>query len=138
MARIEWIPALGVGNKAIDDQHRQLFDLINRLDEAGESGAERRVLLGVAGELRDYVQVHFSLEESLFSGTGYPDKEPHIAEHRAFVAKVAGFQSAIIEGNMAVVPEMVGFLRSWLTRHIGLMDRKYRPYLADEGAEAAD
>lgn len=135
MARLEWIPALRVGNDRMDDQHRRLFDLINRLDEAGAEGAERRVILGVAGELGDYVHVHFAEEESLFSATGYPHSQEHMAEHRDFVARVAKFQTDIIEGNMSIVPEMVDFLRSWLTRHISVVDRKYKPFIGGDQPE---
>ena len=136
MARLEWIPALGTGNSGIDEEHKTLFALINKLDEARGREGDRGALREVADELVHYVHVHFAHEEALFEAKAYPGAEAHIEEHRAFVARVAQFHAQIIDGSPAVGSEMAEFLRTWLSRHIALSDRKYRPWLADrvEGA----
>jgi len=130
MARLEWMPALGVGNTELDEEHKKLFALINRLDEAGEMGADRTVLRDVAEELVRYIHVHFSHEEGLFTSKGYPGASGHVDEHRAFVARVAEFHARIIEGDHGSAAGMAEFLKSWLTRHISLSDRKYKPWIA--------
>ena len=131
VARLEWIPALGTGNSGIDEEHKTLFALINKLDAAREREGDLRSMREVADELVQYVHVHFSHEESLFEAKGYPGAAPHVEEHRAFVARVAQFHAQIIDGSQAVGAEMAEFLRTWLSRHIALSDRKYRPWLAD-------
>ena len=131
MPRLEWMPALGVGNSQLDDEHKTLFALINRLDETRERQADPRALREVADELVRYIHVHFSHEESLFGSKGYPGAEGHIEEHRGFVARVAQFHAQIIDGDPAVGGEMAEYLRTWLSRHIAMSDRKYRPWLGD-------
>ncbi len=131
MPRLEWMPALGVGNTRLDDEHKVLFDLINKLDEAREMEAGQRGLREIADELVRYIHVHFSHEESLFAANGYPGAEGHIEEHRGFVARVAQFHAKIIDGDPAVGGEMAEYLRTWLSRHIAMSDRKYRPWLGD-------
>jgi len=135
MAKLEWMPALGVGNSKIDEEHKLLFAMINKLDEAREREADRRGLREVADELVQYIHVHFSHEEALFDAKGYPGAEGHRAEHHAFVARVAEFHSKIINGDPAVGGEMAEYLRTWLSRHIAMSDRKYRPWLSDRGEE---
>lgn len=135
MPGLEWMPALAVGNSELDDEHKVLFSLINRLDEARLADADRRDLLAVAEELVRYVHVHFSHEEGLFSSKGYPEADVHKEEHRRFVAKVAAFHAKVIEGDPAAAAEMVDYLKTWLTRHIAVSDRKYRPWVSGKVAD---
>jgi methyl-accepting chemotaxis protein/hemerythrin len=139
MAQLEWMPALSVGNATIDDQHRRLFDLINSVDAAGSSAVDREVLVGIHKELEDYVRVHFDYEERLFAERGYADAASHIKEHQAFVAKIASYPEVFAGAGSpdearAAARELASFLRSWLSNHIALSDRKYRPWLADKAA----
>ncbi|HUX38305.1 MAG TPA: bacteriohemerythrin [Rectinemataceae bacterium] len=135
MPGLEWMPALAVGNAELDEEHKVLFALINRLDEAREADSDRRVLLEVAEELVRYVHVHFSHEEGLFTSNGYPDADVHKEEHRSFVARVAAFHAKVIEGDRSAAAEMVEYLKSWLTRHISASDRKYRPWVSGKVAD---
>ncbi len=132
MAQLDWMPALAVGNKVIDEQHRSLFALINRLDEALGSHRERPAVITVIQELGDYVRDHFGLEERLFVEKAYPGAEAHIQEHGGFVARIMAFQMDYLAGKSELTPELVGFLKAWLTNHISLTDRKYRPWLSDK------
>lgn len=130
MGFIEWVPALDIGIAEIDAQHRALVGLINRLDEARARGAAREELAAALGGLRDYAAAHFALEEGLFAERGYPGAKEHVAEHRAFSAKVEAFAAAFAAGKAAVDGEILGFLKTWLTTHISFSDRKYRRHLA--------
>ena len=131
MPGLEWIPALAVGNEVLDSQHRQLFALINRLDEVSREGLGRAEVAAVIDELGSYVRDHFGLEERLFAEKDYPAAKEHMAEHLAFVARISGFRAEFSLGKAEVDAKLLDFLKSWLTRHISLTDRKYRPWLGD-------
>jgi hemerythrin-like metal-binding protein len=130
MGLIEWTPALSVGIPTIDEQHKVLVGLINRLGEAAEAGRTKAEIGPVLLELEDYTKKHFSLEEAAFEEYAYPDAAKHIAEHEAFVAKIDDFQMAFAVDKAQVGEEILLYLRTWLTRHITFTDKKYRPYLA--------
>jgi methyl-accepting chemotaxis protein/hemerythrin len=131
MAFIDWIPALGVGNRAIDAQHRALIDIINRLDEARASGTDRGALAETIAELDDYTREHFGLEERLFTERGYPEAEAHVKEHGFFVGRIVAFRRDFEAGKAELTKEILDFLKSWLTKHISLSDRKYRAWLSE-------
>lgn len=131
MGFIDWTEGLAVGIPMIDAQHKTLIGLINRLEEARAAGAARDALSGIIGELLAYAATHFRDEEALFDAAGYPESRPHKAEHAAFTARMDGFSRDFGAGRASPDAELLGFLKSWLTRHIAFSDRKYRPYVKD-------
>ena len=58
------------GNELIDSEHRTLFDAINNLMDACESGAGRENLEKTVDFMVDYVAKHFSDEQDLQKQAG--------------------------------------------------------------------
>ena len=76
-----WSDGYSVGNKKIDDQHRQLFTIFGSLSHAIESGD---AVFGVEKslmQLRGYVKNHFRYEESLMKKGRYPGYIDHKKNH---------------------------------------------------------
>ena len=64
---MSWSDDLSVGLQEIDEQHKILITLINRLfTEAIMQKADQSVVSKILNELVQYTIVHFSVEESLF------------------------------------------------------------------------
>lgn len=133
MPFIEWIDALGVGIGEIDDQHKVLIGKINELAAARESGRGRDALSGILKDLESYAAEHFALEERYFDRFQYGGATRHKEEHRAFERKVAEFSAAFEGGLGEVDAELLGFLKTWLTSHISLSDRKYKSTFIERG-----
>jgi hemerythrin len=133
MPYIEWIDSLSVGVDEIDDQHRELIGRINQLALARENERGPEVTATVLAGLKAYIVEHFGLEESYFREFEYPGAEAHIAEHEDFKRRVAEFRAAYSRGEAALDDEILGFLKSWLTKHISYSDRKYRTLFLAKG-----
>lgn len=131
MAYIEWTPALDIGVREIDEQHRRLVGLINSLHEAGATGGTGSA--GILGELAAYAATHFALEEGYFERFGYAEAAPHKAEHAAFAARVEAFRADFVAGKTGLDAELLAYLRSWLTAHISFKDRKYKALFQANG-----
>ena len=54
MAILEWSEDYVVGVAEIDEQHKHLFDIVNRLHKAVSEGAEQSMLGEILNELIDY------------------------------------------------------------------------------------
>ncbi|MCG2807978.1 MAG: hemerythrin domain-containing protein, partial [Coriobacteriia bacterium] len=83
MAHFEWSADLETGQADIDDQHRHLFELANKLQDAAlaaDQDAEDTVEDTIY-ELTDYVVQHFNDEEELMTEHGYPSLSSHRALH---------------------------------------------------------
>ena len=124
---MKWDPMPSTGVPLLDRQHQALVDCVNELEAAGSSG---RLMLTVYAmdRLREYVNGHFSAEEELMRTHGFPGLEEHIAEHRAFAARLFELMNENVRRNNTA--ELVGFLNEWLSKHVSQSDMKYVPYLA--------
>jgi hemerythrin-like metal-binding protein len=117
---------LSVGIPTIDEEHRTILDMINRLDAMPtDRGGQltREVLL----DLRDYTVRHFKHEESLLLSAEFPGADAHIAEHRALTRKV---ESLLEEDGPLHRGSLRSLLDGWLRHHIMTVDRRYVDFLA--------
>ena len=126
MALMEWQDSFSVGVTKLDDDHKRLIDLINRIDEAEKSGKSVQWALE---ELRNYAQYHFKAEEERMKAAGYPEIEEHMREHRAFVewlTTVERTYNLAPDAHFHIAETVNEYLRDWLTHHILLIDMQYK------------
>lgn len=133
---IPWSEDLSVGLEEIDEQHKILINLINRLfNEAILKRADKSLISDILDELIQYTIVHFAVEESLFRIFDYPDSEAHQEHHDQLKNEVVSFRKKFQDGTPIDI-ELMGFLRKWITLHIMKDDRKYTPFFLEKGFKA--
>ncbi len=130
---IGWSDTYKIGIRSIDDQHRKLFDLINKLYQTYGQSKSRSELKKVIVELVDYTVYHFGFEEDIFKKINYPSTTKHIEQHKKFVQKVQDFKSKFDEGDVSVALDIVHFLQDWLVSHIMKTDKSYAPEFRAHG-----
>jgi hemerythrin len=134
---VEWSDELSVGIEEIDEQHKILVDLINRLFEETvvHEAANTAVIEDVLHELIEYTVIHFAVEESLFRIFHYPATESHTRHHDELKAQVLDIQKKVKLGEMQVNVELLIFLKKWLEQHILYEDKLYGPFLLEQGVK---
>lgn len=130
---LEWSPALSVRVQALDDQHKQLFALLDALQRATTEAREVALRQEIVGDLIDYTKIHFAFEETLLSRHGYPDLDAHRDAHAKLAAQVEAYAAAANGGAGPLGTELYFFLRTWLNGHILGSDRRYGPFLNQRG-----
>ncbi|MDO8987131.1 MAG: hemerythrin domain-containing protein [Coriobacteriia bacterium] len=72
MAYFEWSVDLETGHQDIDDQHRHLFELANKLQAAAlvQEEDDEETVADTIYELTDYVVQHFNDDEELMAEHG--------------------------------------------------------------------
>ena len=133
MPIMEWTPELGVNVKKLDDQHKKLIALINKLHDAMRAGQGKQVLEGTLQELAAYMVYHFETEENTQQFKMYPGYLEHKAEHAAFVKKVTDFQDEYAENRLSLTQDLMDFLRDWVNNHIMKTDKKYSTLFNEKG-----
>jgi hemerythrin len=133
MPLVTWDASYSVNVSKCDEDHKELFSILNKMHDAMKSGKGRDVIQSVVQELADYTKYHFSQEELLLGSTNYPNLLPHKAQHRKFVHKVEEFQSALKAGDMTQAIAVTEFLKDWLTSHIKQTDSQYSAHLNRNG-----
>lgn len=133
MSIIKWSDDYSVGVKQIDDQHKKLVELINRLFDAMSLGKGREVMASVFEELRKYTTNHFYTEEKLMVVYGYSEYENHKKKHEDLLNQVNELKSKFDNGDMRITLEVIDFLKAWLINHIQKEDQQYREHFAEKG-----
>jgi hemerythrin len=118
MAFISWIEDYETGIASIDEQHRQLVDIVNRFDDAARRGRGSRVMNDILNELIGYTQEHFAHEEKLMADAGFPGLKQHQACHRQLLQKVERLHFDYARDGRRVTTEVRELLRYWVQSHI--------------------
>jgi hemerythrin len=135
---VEWSDDLSVGIEEIDEQHKILVNLINRLfDETIVHQADPSVMDEILHELIEYTVIHFAVEESLFRIFHYPETEAHTIHHDELKAQVLDLQKKIKLGEATINTELLMFLKKWLEHHILYEDKLYGPFLLSQGVKSS-
>lgn len=127
-----WNETFETGIARIDEQHRQLVHLINRLAIHVAVDAGSDLLEGAYQQLADYVVYHFRDEEAFMHE--YLDDEPESLEHRrahhGFEAKVAQLKRELDEADAGtrdrqeILEAMLRYLTHWFAFHILDTDKR--------------
>lgn len=134
MAFITWSDEYSVNIKELDEQHKQLINIINRVYEASQSGAEKNVIRRIFVELAEYAAYHFKAEEELFKSYGYPNFERHRRQHEQLVVILLELQLRFRKGTMTLSEDMLNFLKNdWLLKHIVASDKEYSSFFNSKG-----
>ncbi len=133
MPLFQWTPELSVNVKEIDNQHKQLVNLINLLHDSMKSGKGKDVMGKVLNDLTDYTVYHFGTEERLFQKYGYIEYPQHKKEHDDLTKQVLDVKSKFEAGQTTVTIEVMNFLKDWLNKHIKHSDKKYSAFLNSKG-----
>ena len=135
----DWSSDFEIGIGAIDDDHKNLFDLIRQLGDQISQGRGPGRISATINALMLYVDEHFEREERFMLRAGYPDFDAHKKQHNMFRDSVVALQSFHTENPEDVdAQKIVLFLEEWLLHHILEIDVQYKPYLTGEKAGNPD
>lgn len=115
---IAWGPGFATGVAIIDNDHRRLVDMLNRLNAAMAEGHGKDVLAGLLDELVAYTVQHFGHEEQLMKRIRYAETATHVGQHQKLVADVTEFKRKLASGQAMISLELMRSLKTWLANHI--------------------
>jgi len=134
MPLIEWADSVKTGVPEIDQQHRQLFALVNDLYDKNVAGVAEPSVAETLTALTEYVDYHFTCEEELLAVCGYEDLQNHKAEHRKLMEQVVFYEKSHRQHPETFdMDDFLGFLQFWLRSHILQSDMAYVPSIARSG-----
>lgn len=133
METIKWTDSLSVGVREMDDQHKKLVGLINRLIEEQHTLTEPATIAELLTGMTDYARDHFRAEEYLMAEYGYENKDRQAHSHQTFIATTLEFMAASEIGPNILSIALLEYLKSWLTGHILYEDMLYKPFFASKG-----
>ena len=135
MPLINWDSDFVFGIQKIDEQHKKIFEIINRLyDLFNNKELDQLVIDQTIKELADYAIYHFQVEEQYFMEFGYEKMDEHIRIHDQYRAKIEEWRKRYDESkDRTIFFEISNFLQDWWNWHINHTDREYVPFLNANG-----
>jgi hemerythrin-like metal-binding protein len=133
MEKINWSSKYSVGVGMIDEQHKRLIWMLNRMIGAEKASTGSEVIADLITQMTIYAQEHFKFEEGLMAEFGFPLFDQHKQSHNKYRKKVADLCTAV-PLNVPVVPEvMLNFLTKWWQNHILIEDMEYKSFFKTKG-----
>lgn len=113
-----------IGIEMIDDEHRHLFDILNKayvLVTTDYHSDYYQQLKDIISELDNYAELHFAHEEAYMAQIRDPELILQRAQHTFFREKILAFDLINIDdlqNQQQVLSDLVLFLAKWLYSHI--------------------
>jgi hemerythrin len=115
-----WKEKYSVGNATIDQQHKELFEIGNRLSEIAAVYEIKSLIM----HLFEYTRKHFAYEEGIMKQMGFPLQEEHLKLHEDLISQLSEMSKNSFKTDEAVFNFKMFFL-DWLIDHIMVEDNKY-------------
>ena len=132
MSIIKWSEELCIGIDGIDEQHRQLINLINELHLAVEYPMGNAAILPLIHKLHAYAGTHFEAEEQILRRHAFPGQAGHTGEHEEFIAKLDDLILRYQSSSDLLTVHIRDFLLSWFFNHIKNSDMAYKLFLEEK------
>ncbi|MBF0628085.1 MAG: hemerythrin domain-containing protein [Magnetococcales bacterium] len=122
----KWLRFAVTGIEALDQQHQDLLDQMNRLKEMLSAGAEHDDVGNKLQELREMFMRHFDDEARRMTACGYPDFTAHHEAHQIFLEGSLLKTITDIQGQEGYD---LAALIDWEANHISRFDRPMVEFL---------
>jgi hemerythrin len=115
---VHWDESYKLGIPAIDEQHRELYQMLNELNLAMEHGRGRTVAAEVMKRLTPLIREHFAAEEKALRQINSPAYRRCCTKHAEELAMVQFFLRDRSATDPSAVIELLYFLDTLLEGHI--------------------
>lgn len=127
MPLMEWNETLDVGVQKMNDEHKDILSLMNRLYDCKSANKSGQEVIALVQELGRVTTAHFVDEEAYMESISYANLPSHKLIHKDLLTKYTGYAQKIQQANGALPDDFFVFLKLWLTAHIKGIDMKYGP-----------
>jgi len=119
-----WEDKYSVGNPDIDNEHKEMFALGNKLPEISSEKEVKSLIM----RLYKYVRVHFTHEEEMMKAIGFPLLEEHTSLHGDLLSQLNKISSQPLDTDEALW-KFKKFVYDWLISHIMNEGQKYFEFI---------
>ena len=123
---MEWKSEFATGIHNIDNQHKEIVEIITLYEKISEDEASWHELHPLILRTRKFMEFHFSVEESLMRLLPYPDCDAHCAEHQRELQQIADIERRMLRGNLH--DKLAPLMRNCLSGHILAGDKRLAHY----------
>lgn len=124
-------PHLLIGIESIDNEHRELFDLLRRLRSMPAKPANSIEFSELLGRLGRDLMAHFGTEEKVLNSCAMPaaQVQRHLEAHTHILQQYAELNLDLMKHQPLARADILQMVENWVIDHIKLHDLQIRNYL---------
>jgi hemerythrin len=131
MSLLQWEDRYSVGVAAVDHEHKELIDLINRLYAEAISQGSKDAISNFFGDLFKAISSHFALEERLMRERGYDQLIQHKNDHERLLDELRDIMEDFDASERIDDKLLAQRLDAWFSRHFERHDARLHNVLGD-------
>jgi hemerythrin-like metal-binding protein len=128
---LHWEDRYRVGVAAVDHEHRELIELINRLYAEATAQGSRDAIANFFGDLFKAISSHFALEERLMRERGYDQLTQHKSDHERLLDELRDIMEDLESSERIDERLLADRLDAWFSRHFESHDARLHNVLGD-------
>jgi hemerythrin len=122
MSLLHWKDQYSVGIDAVDHEHKELIDLINRLHQELHAADAKRTVPAFFGDLLKSISTHFALEEKFMRDHRYAALRSHKSDHERLLDELREIMETFEHSEEIDSLELGLRLDAWFSRHFRTHD----------------
>lgn len=131
MSLMQWKPEYSVGVESMDDEHREMIDLINEIYDKLESTPDTDQVEQCLGDIFSTVSMHFALEERLMRKSSYAEYQAHKDDHEELLDQIRDLMDDFVADTAAGAVKLEQSLSDWFADHFSTFDARLHGQLGD-------
>ena len=124
MSLIEWRDEFQVGVPAVDHEHRELIELINRLHDKMLARDSDVTVSDYLGEIYARISAHFALEERMMRDARYDQYAEHKADHEKLLDDIRDIMDDYEDRRRYDEATLAQRLHDWFGGHFKTHDAR--------------
>lgn len=124
MALIEWKDEYSVGVPDVDEEHRELIELINSLHENMQAPDRGLDVMEFLGEIYARIASHFALEELIMRRHEYDEYRDHKGDHEQLLEEIRDIMDDYEDGKLLDDEDLARRLDRWFSEHFRTRDAR--------------
>ena len=122
---LDWQQEWNSGNSQIDNQHRDLIQIAQKLLHLYLSNTRPLLMQNQLELMFQHVIIHFETEEKILAEAGYPELESHTRVHEKLVAKLNRLYQDYQAGEVKTSAFFSFAIDDVLVEHLAKVDKLY-------------
>lgn len=124
MNLLEWKSEYSVGIASMDDDHREMIDLINNVYAKLGAAPETAAIEECMESIFTTISMHFALEERLMREAGYDEYVDHKDDHEELLDEVRELMDLFIADADNAADLLSEHLNAWFAVHFSSYDAR--------------
>jgi hemerythrin len=124
MTLLTWKPEYAVGIEAVDHEHQEMIDLINRLYEEMQGSKDADSIEQFLGDIHAAISAHFALEERVMQRADYAEYEDHKNDHEELLDQIRDLMDIYSLDPVSGLTVLQQQLSAWFGSHFSTFDAR--------------